>query len=67
MRDLPLRDMLSWVRGGWGLDALGKFFRRRRRRRRRPRLQLLGCLFRLGPFGMNSDWARLILIRNGPM
>ena len=25
----------AWVRGGWGLDALGKFFRRRRRRRRR--------------------------------
>ena len=23
----------SWVRGGWGSDALGKFFRRRRRRR----------------------------------
>ena len=27
---LPLRDMLSLVCGGWGLDALGKFFRRRR-------------------------------------
>ena len=24
------------MRGGWGLDALGKFFHRRRRRRRRP-------------------------------
>ena len=24
------------MRGGWGLDALGKFFRCRRRRRRRP-------------------------------
>ena len=30
VRDLP------WVRGGWGLDALGKFFCRRRRRRRPP-------------------------------
>ena len=37
---LPLRDMLSLVRGGWDLDALGKFFRRRRRRRRRPRPHL---------------------------
>ena len=26
------------MRGGWGLDALGKFFRRRRRRRPRPLL-----------------------------
>ena len=25
------------MRGGWGLDAPGKFFRRRRRRRRRRR------------------------------
>ena len=25
------------MRGGWDLDALGKFFRRRRRRRRRRR------------------------------
>ena len=29
--------MISLVRGGWGLDALGKFFRRDRRRRRRRR------------------------------
>ena len=41
MRDLPLRDMLSLVRGGWDLDALGKFFRRRRRRRRRRPRPLL--------------------------
>ena len=27
--------LASRVRGGWDLDALGKFFRRRRRRRRR--------------------------------
>ena len=30
VRDWPLWDMLSWVRRGWDLDALGKFFRRRR-------------------------------------
>ena len=36
--------MLSLVRGGWDLDALGKFFRRRCRRRRRSLLfrQILG-------------------------
>ena len=33
---LPLQDMLS-LGGGWGSDALGKFFRRHRRCRRRPR------------------------------
>ena len=32
----PFGIWYPWVRGGWGLDALGKFFRRRRRRRRRP-------------------------------
>ena len=26
-----------WARWGWGLDGLGKLFRRRRRRRRRRR------------------------------
>ena len=31
-RGLPLRDMLSRVRWGWGLDAPAKFFRRRCRR-----------------------------------
>ena len=39
VRDLLLQDMLCLVSGGWGLDALGKLFRRRRRRRclrRRP-------------------------------
>ena len=40
MRDCPYGICCPWVRGGWDLDALGKFFRRRRRRRRRPR-QLL--------------------------
>ena len=28
----PYGIWYPWVRGGWGLDALGKFFRRRRRR-----------------------------------
>ena len=37
VRDCPYGICCPWVRGGWGLDALGKFFRRRRRRRR-PRL-----------------------------
>ena len=35
VRDCPYRICCPWVRGGWDLDALGKFFRRRRRRRRR--------------------------------
>ena len=37
VRDCPYGICCPWVRGGWGLDALGKFFRRRHRRRRRPR------------------------------
>ena len=37
VRDGPYGICCPWVRGGWDLDALGKFFRRRRRRRRRPR------------------------------
>ena len=38
VRDRPYGICCPWVRGGWDLDALGKFFRRRRRRRRRRRL-----------------------------
>ena len=34
VRDCPYGRCCPWVRGGWDLDALGKFFRRRRRRRR---------------------------------
>ena len=33
MRDCPYGICCPWVRGGWDLDALGKFVRRRRRRR----------------------------------
>ena len=41
VRDCPYGICCPWVRGGWDLDALGKFFRRRRRRRRRrPRLRV---------------------------
>ena len=35
VRDCPYGICCPWVRGGWGFDALGKFFRRRRRRRPR--------------------------------
>ena len=35
VRDFPYGICCPWVRGGWDLDALEKFFRRRRRRRRR--------------------------------
>ena len=40
----PVIDDTSIPSGGWGLDALGKFFhrRRRRRRRRRPRPMMVG-------------------------
>ena len=38
VRDCPYGICRPWVRGGWDLDALGKFFRRRRRRRPRPLL-----------------------------
>ena len=40
VRDCPYGICCPWVRGGWDMDALGKFFRRRRRRRR-PRPLLL--------------------------
>ena len=30
---MPYGICCPWVRGGWDLDALGKFFRRRRRPR----------------------------------
>ena len=36
VRDCPYGICCPWVRGGWDLDALGKFFRRRRRRRGVP-------------------------------
>ena len=37
--DCPYGICCPWMRGGWDLDALEKFFRRRRRRRR-PRLRV---------------------------
>ena len=37
VRDCPYGICCPWVRGGWDLDALGKFFRRRHRR---PRLRV---------------------------
>ena len=40
VRDCPYGICCPWVRGGWDLDALGKFFRRHRRRRRRRPLRL---------------------------
>ena len=40
VRNCPYGICCPWVRGGWGLDAQGKFFRRRRRRRRRRPLLL---------------------------
>ena len=46
------------MRGGWDLDALGKFFRRRRRRRRRRPLlfrQILGKRRHFESFLMKND------------
>ena len=40
VRNSPYGICCPWVRGGWDLDALEKFFRRRRRRRHRPRLRV---------------------------
>ena len=36
VRGCPYGICCPWVRWGWGLDGLGKFFRRRRRRRCLP-------------------------------
>ena len=44
VRGYPYGICCPWVRWGWGLDGLGKFFRRRRRRRRR-RPPWTYCLF----------------------
>ena len=37
VRGYPYGICCPWMRWGWGLDGLGKFFRRRGRRRRRRR------------------------------
>ena len=42
VRKNPYGICCPWVRGGWDLDALGKFFRRRRRRRHQGFRYLLG-------------------------
>ena len=40
VRGYPYGIFGPWARWGWGLDGLGKLFRRRRRRRRRrPRVK----------------------------
>ena len=57
VRDCPYGICCPWVRGGWGLDALEKFFRRRRRRRRpRPLLfrQFLGKISIFSHFFMKN-------------
>ena len=65
VRDLPLRDMISLVRGGWGLDALGKFFRRRRRRRP-PGLgkwALIGFRYEIGASGVRGSIRLVFRVR----
>ena len=59
MRDCPYGICCPWVRGGWDLDALGKFFRRRRRRRRpRPLLfrQILEKVVIFSHFSLKTDF-----------
>ena len=53
VRDCPYGICCPWVRGGWNLDALGKFFGRRRRRRRRLRAG------GLNPFEINLRWLHM--------
>ena len=54
----PYGICFPWVRGGqWGLDALGKFFRRRRRcRRRRPSVKVQKHVFflEMGRAGLDT-------------
>ena len=63
----PYGICCPWVRGGWDLDALGKFFRRRRRRRPRPLLfrQFLEQVIIFSHFSWKTDlWGHLFLRRS---
>ena len=59
----PYAICCPWVRGGRGLDALGKFFRRRRCRRR-PRWPMLadGGRRRAMPADADASQCRPMLI-----
>ena len=65
VRDCPYGICCPWVRGGWGLEALGKIFRRRRRRRRRRPLlfrQILENIVMFSQFSWKTDfWGHLFL------
>ena len=54
VRDCPCGVCCPWVRGGWDLDALEKFFHRRRRRRR-PRPTMAGSKY---------GWFKIWLVHN---
>ena len=47
------------MHGGWGLDALEKFFRRRRRRRRRPpafgKWAIISFYYEIGASGVRGS------------
>ena len=58
------------MRGGWGLDALGKFSRRRRRRRRRRRPPGFGEWTVIGfhyDFGVSGVRASIRLVFRVPL
>ena len=53
----PYGIRYPWVRGGWGLDALGKFFRRRCRRRppRFGKRAVIGFYYDSGASGVRGS------------
>ena len=56
VRDCPYGICCPWARGGWDLDALGKFFRRRRR----PRLRaVVVVIIIVNPFEINFRWLQM--------